>query len=91
MNQGLTYCEAFTVPHKTGPLKRGEQTDAVFALDMTLLGLGCLDETLMGTPLVTWFVYTLYSPGEAGRLRLQVMENGSSQALEDALSALSAE
>lgn len=95
VTQGLPYCEDFTVPHKTGPLKRGEQADAVFALDMTLLGLGLLDDALVGTPLVTWFVYTLYDPEEAGRLRLKVMaeylEGGSSPALEAALAALSAE
>lgn len=74
VNQTLQYCEEFSVTQKTGPMKRGEQTDTVFMLDVHFLNHGLLDEALIGTPLVTWFIYTLYSPEEAGELRLRIME-----------------
>lgn len=90
----LQYCEAFEVAHKTGPMKRGEQTDTVFMLDVPFLQKGLLAEDLLGTPLVSWFVYTLYTPEEAGALRLQVMgeylANGRSETLEAALTAAAA-
>ncbi len=92
INQTLHYCEDFEVTHKTGPLKRGEQADAVFMLDVPFLQQGLLDETLLGTPLVSWFVYTRYSPEEAGKLRLKVMaeylEKGASETLENLIRSL---
>ncbi len=85
VNKTLAYCEAFDIPRKTGPIRRGEQADTIFMLDVPFLQRGLLDEDLLGTPLVSWFVYTLYSPAEAGALRLQVMkeylEGGESQTL----------
>ncbi len=90
VNRALDYCEDFDVPYKTGPMKRGEQADAVFNLDTVFLREGLLSEELLGTPLVTWFIYTLYSPEEAGALRLKVMgeylESGKSSTLEVLLS-----
>lgn len=81
----LQYCEDFSVERKTGPIKRGEQTDAVFMLDVPFLQKNLLDENLLGTPLVSWFVYTLYPSQEAGAIRLKVMkeylENGASETL----------
>lgn len=92
VNETLKYCESFAVEHKTGPVRRGEQTDAVFMLDVPFLKKGLLDEDLLGTPLVSWFVYTLYSPEEAGALRLTVMKEvlacGKSDTLESVLIAL---
>lgn len=92
VNQTLHYCEAFETAHKTGPMKRGEQADAVFLLDVPFLQQELLDEALLGTPLVTWFVYTLYSPEEAGALRLKVMmeylEAGKSDTLEDLIRSI---
>lgn len=86
VNRALIYCEDFDVPYKTGPMKRGEQADAVFMLDTVFLRRGLLNEELLGTPLVTWFIYTLYSPEEAGALRLKVMgeylEKGVSETLD---------
>lgn len=92
VRQALPYCESFSVPHKTGPMKRGEQADDVFALDVVLLEQGLLDPELVGTPLVSWFVYTRFSPEEAGALRLQVMQEhlktGQSPTLERILNSL---
>lgn len=86
VNRALNYCEEFDVPYKTGPMKRGEQADAVFMLDTVFLRKGMLREELLGTPLVTWFIYTRYSPEEAGMLRLKVMgeylEKGVSETLD---------
>lgn len=92
VNKTLHYCEEFAVERKTGPMKRGEQADAVFMLDVPFLEQGLLDEDLLGTPLVTWFIYTLYSPAEAGSLRLQVMaeylKDGSSSTLDALISEI---
>lgn len=87
VSRALEYCEDFEVAHKTGPMKRGEQADTVFMLDTVFLRKGMLREELLGTPLVTWFIYTLYSPEEAGVLRLKVMgeylEKGASETLDE--------
>lgn len=89
VNTTLEYCEAFDIPRKTGPIRRGEQADAVFMLDVPFLQQGLLEEELLGTPLVSWFVYTLYSPEEAGALRLKIMteylSQGTSETLEELL------
>ena len=92
VNRALDYCEDFDVPYKTGPMKRGEQADTVFMLDTVFLRKDMLSEELLGTPLVTWFIYTLYSPEEAGALRLKVMgeylEKGVSETLDELIAAV---
>jgi len=88
VNRALDYCEDFKVAYKTGPMKRGEQADAVFNLDTVFLSKGLLSEELLGTPLVTWFIYTLYSPEEAGELRLRVMQEYLEKGVSETLDAL---
>lgn len=94
VNGGLSYCEDFEVAHKTGPIKRGEQADAIFAQDVILLKEGLMREELLATPLVSWFVYTILSPEDAGEIRLTVMREylavGHSETLEKLITSSSA-
>lgn len=89
VNKTMAYCEAFQAQRKIGPIRRGEQTDAVFALDLPFLQEKLLNESLIGIPLVTWFIYTVFDPEEAGTLRLKVMheflDHGASETLDTLL------
>lgn len=68
----IPYCETFRTNKKISKESRAQMNDELFSLDILFLMNECLPENLIGTPLITWFIYTLYHQEKASTLRLKV-------------------
>lgn len=69
----IPYCESFEVNEKLNEQTRLKLNDDIFGLDILFLMNQMLPEDLIGTNLVSWFIYTQYDKEKAGELRLQIM------------------
>lgn len=88
----IPYCDGFKVERKLSKAQRLEQADDIFTLDIPFLQTELLDEELMGTGLVGWFVYTQMSSEDAGEMRIKItrewLETGHSKSLEKLIESL---
>ncbi|MCG8485545.1 MAG: YkgJ family cysteine cluster protein [Clostridia bacterium] len=89
INYSIKYCDDFKTDKKITKKERLQMSDDLFELEIQFLMNGLLKEDLIGTNLITWFIYTIYNQDEASDLRLKIIKEYLAQGKSATLSKIS--
>lgn len=85
----IKYCDDFKSNRKVSKKERLQMSDDLFELEIHFLMNELLSEDLIGTNLITWFIYTLFNQDEASNLRLKIIKEYQDQGESITLSKIS--
>lgn len=74
VSYSIKYCDDFKTKKKLSKKVRLQMSDNLFELEIQFLVNGLLQDNLICTNLITWFIYTIYDQDVASNLRLRIIE-----------------
>lgn len=89
IDYSIKYCNDFKTNKRMSKKDRLKMSDDLFELEITFLMNGLLKDDLIGTNLITWFIYTHFDQDQASNLRLQIIKEYLDQGESITLSKIS--